>query len=752
MRSSRTTTVILAVMVTLVVISLETALVIRTVRRADTQVGFSFADHGPLSIDEVAAGSPAERGGLKPGDLIAAINGSSIATVAEYDALAERFVGGRAVVFRVGQRGEQVELTIVPGRPVDWPPLILNACAVLAYLALALLVLLQRSHDRRATLLVAFSVAVAVELSWPPSFPFAPWVASISLPSFFILSGLQLALELHLVSLIPRPLPVLVRKPRLVLSFYAVGGLIATLGGTWPLIESRFGQALPFTSADLEFAFSNFGLPLWGVAVTAVLIHQVRLAREPLARQQASLVLLGELPWAAHLVVTTPITLAGGALPSWNDGIVPIVTLCLPVAAFIAVFRYHLFDFELVVRRSLMYGTLTGALVLVFYATVGVSSALFSRLLTGLPSTVAVAVATLALAMLFSPLRRHLQFTIDRRFFPERQAQRQRLSTLARELPALGTVPRMAAHLVEETRQMFSASSATLFVADPASRALVTVASTEDISERSFDESVVLSGDDPALIAISRAGRPVPITSLVARNPQLGQRLAAFNAELAVPLRCADRLVGLLLTGAKTGKGTFVAEEIELLGLLGSLAATVFENARLFESATHDGLTGLLRREAIVAHLGLEFQRASRYHRPLSVGMLDIDHFKQINDAHGHLAGDAVLTRVAQAAASALRATDAIGRWGGEEFLIVLPETTLDGARKVAAKILAQVAATRVRLGAREPVTVSVSIGLATLGGGEEPAPTSAVDLLAAADARLLEAKAAGRNRLSPEG
>ena len=752
MRSNRITTVALAMIITLVIMGLETVLVIGTLREAGTRVGFSFGEGGSLAVREVVADSPAERGGLMPGDLIAAIEGSAVATVPEYDALAERFERGRPVVFRVDRQGRSLELILAPGRPAEWPALILNACAVLAYLALAVLVLLQRKNDRRAALLIAFSVAVAIELSWPSSFAGAAWLAPVSSALFFILSGLQLALELHLVSLIPKPLPVLARQPWLVPSYYVIGGLIATLGGSWPLLEARFGEALPFSSADLESGFGNFGLPLWGMAVTAVLIRQVRLAGEPLPRQQASLVLLGELPWFTHLIVTTPYTLAGGMLPSWDDGVVPIVLLCLPVAAFIAVFRYHLFDFELVVRRSLMYGALTSTLVLVFYGALGASSALFSRLLTGLPSTLAVAVATLALAVLFSPLRRTLQHTIDHRFFPERQAQRQRLSTLARELPALGTVPRMAAHLVEETRQMFSVSSATLFVADPASHALVTVASTADLAEQSLDESVVLSGDDPALGGMSRSGRPVPIASLVARNPQLGQRLAVFRAELAVPLRCGDRLVGLLLTGAKTGSGTFVAEETESLALLGALAATVFENARLFESATHDGLTGLLRREAIMAHLGLEFRRASRYHRPLSVGMLDIDHFKQINDAYGHLAGDAVLTRVAQAAASALRATDAIGRWGGEEFLIVLPETSLDGARRVATKVPAQVTATRVKLGVREPVTVSVSIGLATRGEEGEGASGSAVELLAAADARLLEAKAAGRNRIAPQG
>ncbi len=126
--------------------------------------------------------------------------------------------------------------------------------------------------------------------------------------------------------------------------------------------------------------------------------------------------------------------------------------------------------------------------------------------------------------------------------------------------------------------------------------------------------------------------------------------------------------------------------------------------------------------------------------------MADLDYFKAVNDRHGHLAGDTLLRRTAQVIAGELRGTDAVGRYGGEEFLLVLPETDLQGATAVAEKVRCQVQDTLVPLEDGPPLRATVSIGLATLGG--EGNLTSR-DLIAAADRALYEAKSAGRNRVA---
>jgi diguanylate cyclase (GGDEF)-like protein len=171
----------------------------------------------------------------------------------------------------------------------------------------------------------------------------------------------------------------------------------------------------------------------------------------------------------------------------------------------------------------------------------------------------------------------------------------------------------------------------------------------------------------------------------------------------------------------------------------------VFENARLFQSATYEGLTGLLRREAVLEQLDRELERAARYGRPLAVAMADLDHFKRVNDRHGHLAGDALLRQVSQVLSGSLRSTDWIGRYGGEEFLLVLPETGLAGAAAFAEKIRGRVEEMSVPVEDGPPIRATVSIGLAALDGERK---LTARDLIGEADRALYEAKNGGRNRV----
>jgi diguanylate cyclase (GGDEF)-like protein len=362
-----------------------------------------------------------------------------------------------------------------------------------------------------------------------------------------------------------------------------------------------------------------------------------------------------------------------------------------------------------------------------------------------------VSASTLLLGLLVSPLRRALQRLIERRLFPERQALRGRLVALTGELPALGRLPRMGQHLVERLTGIFDARSSTLLIAAPETRRLSVLATT---AER-MDDSLFLALDDPAVELLRLASRPLSPAQLAARSPAFAQRVPGLDSDgLAVPLVSQERLIGILLVGHKEGRRGYPAEEVDLLNLLAHHVATVFENARLFASATYEGLTGLLRREAILEQLDQELERAHRYGRPLTIAMADLDHFKSVNDRHGHLAGDSLLRRAAQVISGALRSTDSIGRYGGEEFLLVLPETDLPGAGDVAEKIRSLVQRMRVPLDDGSSLSATLSIGLASLydlrGERGSAARITSRDLIAAADRSLYEAKNGGRNRVHP--
>jgi len=151
-----------------------------------------------------------------------------------------------------------------------------------------------------------------------------------------------------------------------------------------------------------------------------------------------------------------------------------------------------------------------------------------------------------------------------------------------------------------------------------------------------------------------------------------------------------------------------------------------------------DPLTGIPNRRAGETALRTEYERMKRLGSPLCVALLDVDHFKRVNDQHGHAAGDEVLRVVAAALAGSARATDAVARWGGEEFLAVL-NVPVGGARVFCERVRATIESLRC-----PPVErITISIGLTEVMTGEPMA-----DALARADARLYEAKVAGRNRV----
>ena len=163
-------------------------------------------------------------------------------------------------------------------------------------------------------------------------------------------------------------------------------------------------------------------------------------------------------------------------------------------------------------------------------------------------------------------------------------------------------------------------------------------------------------------------------------------------------------------------------------------------NKELEALATTDGLTGLKNRRTFSAKLAEEHARAVRYHQPLSLLLLDVDHFKQYNDAYGHPAGDAVLRRVAEALGRTARDTDMAARYGGEEFAVILPFTDEAGALVMAERVRAAIADSD---WGKRPITVSVGIGTLSL---DTPTPDS---LTGCADRALYQSKEAGRNRVS---
>lgn len=213
-----------------------------------------------------------------------------------------------------------------------------------------------------------------------------------------------------------------------------------------------------------------------------------------------------------------------------------------------------------------------------------------------------------------------------------------------------------------------------------------------------------------------------------------------IRAYAGVPLTTADGYNVGALCAIDTVPRTFTETELDLLARFGHL---VIDELELREIANSDYLTGALSRRGLVTALAAEIARSRRYDRPAALALLDIDHFKQINDQWGHPAGDIVLRELAARCMATLRPSDMIGRIGGEEFALLLPETTLAEAHAVAERIRLAIESVGFENGSAEPIAVTVSLGIAPF-TSETPTPNA---WLAAADAPLYAAKRDGRNR-----
>ena len=225
------------------------------------------------------------------------------------------------------------------------------------------------------------------------------------------------------------------------------------------------------------------------------------------------------------------------------------------------------------------------------------------------------------------------------------------------------------------------------------------------------------------------------------------------NTAMAVPLMRGQRTIGVLALYHRAAPEAFDDEDASTLATFSTQASVAIENVLLHREAERlsitDGLTGVWNRRYLQLTLSKELDRAQRFGRPLSVLMVDIDHFKVVNDRHGHQRGDEILVELTRRILGQIRTQiDFLTRYGGEEFVIVLPETPGEGALVVAEKIRAAIADAPFQTDTQIPVSITVSIGAAVY-----PADGSTVpELVGAADAAMYRAKDLGRDRIQAAG
>jgi len=265
-------------------------------------------------------------------------------------------------------------------------------------------------------------------------------------------------------------------------------------------------------------------------------------------------------------------------------------------------------------------------------------------------------------------------------------------------------------------------------------------------------ERLVVAAAYGAAAAVGTELRPVPpgldeLTGprVCTAAPPPGVLLGAPQSWWAIPVAQRGEPFGILLVGAGR-PGAMTEARAQIAAALAGQGMTAYENARLFSQvrrmATVDGLTGLYNRNHFFAEADRQLRGALRYRQPIAAVMVDIDHFKRINDTYGHPVGDEVIRVVAERLRDALRDADVLGRYGGEEFALIVPQTGA-AAAELAERLRHVVSGNPVPTAAG-PLPVTISVGLACLDGADEDLR----QLLSRADGALYQAKQAGRDRV----
>ena len=322
--------------------------------------------------------------------------------------------------------------------------------------------------------------------------------------------------------------------------------------------------------------------------------------------------------------------------------------------------------------------------------------------------------------------------------------------TQERELDLLraGSLPRLLERICYGLKASYQLDAVYLLLQDPQHEIRHLLSADEQQDVRFVDALATLAPQ------LSSLDRPWLGPYNAADHEQLMYGCRGSGSVAVIPLLRSDQLDGVLVFSS-SDPFRFTSElATDFLAHLGVVTAICLENAinraRLLRSGFTDFLTGFHNRRYLNARLREELSRAQRVHQSIACLMIDVDHFKRINDRYGHLAGDTVLQEVAHRIDTEMRTSDTGARFGGDEFAIVLPQGGVMDAEKVALRVLNAVGSKPIVISpeASEIITLSIGVAAAAPPQGVRDYKVLADRLIAEADAALYRAKSAGRNRV----
>ena len=315
--------------------------------------------------------------------------------------------------------------------------------------------------------------------------------------------------------------------------------------------------------------------------------------------------------------------------------------------------------------------------------------------------------------------------------------------------------------LARRVARALSISHCSVVLAKPGDRVGIVATAFENPSLRNLEIQIdrypeIRAALDHGRAVLIQDVRTSPLYAEIRKQWESEGREVTIRSVIALPFTLDRLQAGVFFLRRTQDEPLLTQEDVEFADAVIRAAVASIQRAQMIETAKADNarlealahtdpLTQTLNRRALTVRLTAELERARRYDSVLTLLMLDLDHFKKVNDTHGHLVGDEVLREVALLLQNAVRSVDVVARYGGEEFVIVLPETAEEGGVVFADRIRERVEAEVFGQAEKVKLKLTASIGVANY---PSPRVESVEDLFARADAALYRAKADGRNRV----
>ncbi len=518
-----------------------------------------------------------------------------------------------------------------------------------------------------------------------------------------------------------------------VLTFLAFNG---NLVSDAYVIEGVLYNDLGYTS----YLMSALGIIFLSGAVYN-LVHRYRLSTDPFERNRIVYLIIGPV-----IILLSSLTNLSTNPKIYGLPLDHIGSFINAAIIAYAITRYHLFDIKLVARRSLTLIGVVTAIAATYVTLILIMMLLFPDAPTATTIGVAGVIVTL-LALSGRSVTHFISVSVDRLFYRDTYKYRLELLDFSSKMSHILSLDELSQALLPPLAKALGViHAALLFQDNKAADFSVQYTYPENHEIRGL---LRLPADNPIIEWMDREGKPLS-PAQVESMPELKglwqtekEQLTGANLALLHPIKSRGKLIGLIAVGQKRRGGVYATEDLELIDRISSQAGVIIENAQLYVQATirgnTDELTGLYNHRHFHERIEQEIARGSRFGITFSLIILDLDLFKVYNDIYGHLAGDQLLRKVGKLIQGGVRSIDLAFRYGGEEFAILLPETRMEDAYRVAERLRKTIES---KSSFRE-MPVTASLGISTW-------PTDGVmkeEIIHRADTALYRAKQTGRNR-----